>query len=473
MGDYVVKQIHEASMRILHRTGMKFLHSDAQRILREHGIDVDGEGVARFTEEQLMYWVHKAPSHIYLYAPDQANTVVLGGDTSEPAPCTGCPTVSDQEGNMRKAEMEDYVKLVKLFEANPKFHVSGHAIVLPNDVPVEHAYPLMHYAAYTHSNKALLVGMGNYQDCEDMLQMGLAAAGSKEEMEAHPNMMTIVNVDAPLRLDKKMTETLISFAKYKQPVMVACCDMAGTTAPVTLAGAIAQTNAELLGAIALVEMVSPGCPVMYGAVSTTADLRNGSIAMGAPEAAIFCKYTAKLAKYYGLPCRGGGTETDAKTVDVQAGYESMMNYLVSKQNKINLILHSAGILDGFLTMSYEKVIADFEIMDYVDRLMEDVTLGEGRIPEDLMDEVGHDGQYLTEEHTFEFCRKEPLTPALAVRGATDDRKGQYMTNLYRKMESMLESYKKPERDERVIQRMREILIARGVEPELLTKIENM
>lgn len=473
MGNYVVKQIHEASMRLLARTGMKFLHPDAQEILKRHGINVDGEGVARFTEEQLMYWVNKAPSHVRLYAPDEKHNVILGGDRSEAAPCTGCPTVSDQEGNTRKATMEDYIKLVKLFEANPKYNINGHAIVFPNDIPVEHAYLLMHYAAYTHSNKSLLIGMGTYQDCEDMLQMGAAAAGSREKMEAYPNMMTIVNVDAPLRLDKKMTETLISFARYRQPVMVACCDMAGTTAPITLAGAIAQTNAQLLSVIALVQMVSPGCPVMYGAVSTTADLRNGSIAMGAPEAAIYCKYTAKLAKFYGLPCRGGGTETDAKTVDVQAGYESMMNYLVSRQSKINLILHSAGILDGFLTMSYEKVITDFEIMDYVDRLLEDVTLGEDRIPEDLMDEIGHDGQYLTEEHTFEFCRKEPLTPALALRGSNGDWKGQYMKNVHRKMDEMFQSYQKPERDAAVLQSMREILIRRGVDPKLLETIENM
>ena len=151
----------------------------------------------------------------------------------------------------------------------------------------------------------------------------------------------------------------------------------------------------------------------------------------------------------------------------------MMNYFVTRQNETNLILQSAGILEGFRTMSYEKLIMDFEIIDYVERFMEDVTLGEGRIPLDVMDEVGHEPLFLTEEHTFEFCRAETMIPNLAVRGTVDDRAGQFMKNIHKRFDKMMADYKKPERDEAVLAKLREILVKRGVEEGLLREIEAM
>lgn len=109
--------------------------------------------------------------------------------------------------------------------------------------------------------------------------------------------------------------------------------MAGSTAPVTLAATIALTNAEVLCAIALAQMVRPGTPVLYASQSTTSDMRNGAIAIGSPEGALCYKYCARLAKFYGLPCRGGGALSDAKIMNTQAGYESMITYMACCQNK--------------------------------------------------------------------------------------------------------------------------------------------
>lgn len=467
-----LQKIHEATMRILQRTGVKFHHPDAVKILREHGIRMDGD-IAYFTEDEIMYWIHKAPAVIDIFAADPAYNVMLGGCHCETATSSGCPQVCDENGKKRIATMEDYVKFAKLYEVNPDYKINGGIMVFPGDTPIESTALLMHYAAYTHSNKTLMTGTGSYDEMEVLMEMGIVDAGSREEFEKHPRMLTIINVNTPLQLDKKMTETLLTFVKYRQPVVIASAAMAGTSSPITLAGTIALQNAEVLSTVVLSQMASPGAPVIYGSQSTTSDPRNGSIAIGSPEGALCYSYCAQLAKYYELPSRAGGALSDAKVVNGQAGYESMLTYLACRQSGVNLIVHGAGILDSYTCASFEKLMMDFEVMEYVERYLKDIDVDEESIPEDLIDELGHEGAYLLSDHTLDHCHEEPLIPKLAVRGATMDPKNQYESNIAKQMDVMLNKYEKPQKDSTVLEKMRKILLDRGVEKELLDAIEAM
>lgn len=305
------------------------------------------------------------------------------------------------------------------------------------------------------------------------MEMGAASAGSLEEFKAHPRLLTIINVNTPLQLDKKMTETLLTFVKYRQPVAIASAAMAGTTSPVTLAGTLTLQNAEVLATIALSQMASPGAPVLYASQTTNADLRNGSIAVGSPEGALCYSYCAQMAKFYGLPCRGGGALSDAKVVNGQAGYESMLTYLACRENKMNLIVHGAGILDSYTCVSFEKLIMDFEIMEYVNRYLRDIEVNEETVPEELIQELGQSGEYLVEEHTLEYCRREPLIPNLAVRGASTDPMHQFEKNIEKQMDKMLRAYEQPELDMSVLDKMKDIMEARGVDRKLAEAIEKM
>ncbi len=111
-----------------------------------------------------------------------------------------------------------------------------------------------------------------------------------------------------------MLETWLFLRKIGQPVVIAAAGMAGTTSPITLAGTLALTNAEILAGIAVAQMIRPGTPVVYGSQTTNANMKTGSITIGSPEGALCYQYGAKLAKYFDLPCRGGGSLTEAKTL---------------------------------------------------------------------------------------------------------------------------------------------------------------
>ena len=466
-----IEQLHKASMEILQKTGIKFLLPEAVEILKANGIRTEGN-IAYFTEEQLLYWVRKAPSEFMLYAQDDKYDIIIGGDHVEPAPTFGAYQIVDYKGESRPATLEDYINFVKLYEANPAFKVNGGCCVQPSDIPPEHGIMLMYYAAYSHSDKCMLTNSGSAEGLAPLFEMVEAAYGSdREAWAAHPHITTIVNTNSPLQFDKRMLETLITFCRAGQPVNIDTGAMAGSTGPVTYAGNIALGNAEVLAGIALSQMIRPGTPVMYGSTASGIEMKNAAVAIGAPGAAICFKYATLLAKYYHLPCRGGGALSDAKKPDLQAGFESMLTYKTCADNKMNFIIHAAGVLDGFASASYEKLIMDFEIIDFVNRVNKEFEIQEDTLALDVIDEVGHGGNFLITEHTADYCREEQLMANLSVRGSAEP--DQLEKNINRRIEKLYGMYKKPIRDEKVLEKMRTIMLANGVAKEHIDLIDSL
>ena len=296
--------------------------------------------------------------------------------------------------------------------------------------------------------------------------------GGRAALKQEPHLCTIVNTKSPLQLYAAMTEVLFTFAEHGQPFAATNGAMAGSTAPLTLAGTIALFNAEILATIALTQMVNPGTPVFYGSQATTTNLKTGQMACGAPEGAICAKYVARLAKFYNLPCRGGGAITDAKITDAQAGMESLMLLLSSYENQIDLVIHAAGVLDSYLSVSYEKLILDFEIIRYVKRYCREFEINAATIPLELIQRIGHDGEYLTADHTCAYCRQEPLLPTVCSCGRVPNPQKQLAINTENEYLRMLKQYEPP-RDRNKLAQIKGILTPAGADEYLLPTIEKM
>ena len=469
MSQEKVRKIHEATMRILERTGMKFIHPDSQKILKENGIRMEGD-VAFFTEDQIMKWVKMAPSEFAVRAINPENDIVIGGDNVVNG-VTIVTSVMERDGTERPASIADYVKLLKLYESYENLGVQGGLTVEPAEIPVYWKDVVMNYITLCHSEKALYSAGGNYEQMEAVIEMTRTRFGmTVEEMMKQPIILGLANTNSPLILDKEMVETILTFAKYRQPIIIASAAMAGTTAPVTIAGTIAITNAEVIATIAMTQMFAPGTPVLYGSQSTVADMRTGGIAIGAAESALCAKYCAKMAKFYGLPCRGGGALTDAKAFDPQAAFEGTLTYYACADNKMNLILHAAGVMNGYLSMSFEKVVMDFEIINYVNRYLGDIEVNEETVPEDVIHEVGHANHFLMEDHTLEYCRVDPLEVHLPARGVQPDPKTFYH-NIDRRIQELVDAYTKPEVPPERQEAMRNIMRARGIAEDVITKCD--
>lgn len=467
-----VEKIHKASMRILGETGMRFHHADAIKVLKEHGIHVEGD-IAYFTEEDIMYWVKQAPREALLYAADFRYDMKIGGDNQYVGPCGGATFIMDRDGHTRDAVFSDFIKLIKLFEGNPDYCLNGGLACQPKDIPVEYSVVLLALASLTHTEKCIFAAAGDYQMMETLIRMTCIKFGvTPEQLKEKPRLCTIANTNTPLLLDKNMTETIFTMAKYNQPVIIASAAMAGTTSPVTLAGTLAIVNAEVIASVALAQMVSPGTPVIYGSQSTGADMATCSIAIGSPEGALCYKYCAEMAKFYGIPSRAGGSLTDAKLLNAQAGYEAMLTCMACRESGINIMTQSAGIMNSYLAVSYEKLITDFEIISFVNRYLRDIEVNDETIPMELIREMKQEGQYLTEEHTLEFCRKELCIPSISVRGPHEDPAGQFDRNIEKQLHRLEETYQKPELPDQAAEAIRKMLLDTGIAEQYIDMVIN-
>jgi trimethylamine--corrinoid protein Co-methyltransferase len=245
-----------------------------------------------------------------------------------------------------------------------------------------------------------------------------------------------------------MLGALMEYAAAGQPVVITSLAIAGATGPVTLAGNLALQNAEVLAGIVLVQMIREGTPAVFGGASSNTEMRNGTLSIGSPEMAINTAATAQMARYYRLPSRSGGAVCDAKSPDAQASYESMMNLQMALVSGTNFVLHSAGILESFNCMSYEKFIIDDEMCGMVKRIKRAIEVNPDTLAFDVLMAVGPGGHFLDKDHTFDHFRTEFYQPRLSNR----DDFVTWQTNgspysaerAHKRYKEILESYEAPE-----------------------------
>jgi len=413
MGD-TQNRIHTASMRMLGETGIALPGGKIQGLLRENGVRVEN-GRAFFSEGDLMHWVGKSPPSFKVYARNPNHDMDIGNGSREFAPGFGAPQIVDYNGNRRLATFKDYMNFVKMVQNCPLFKVNGGLLVQPSDLTQDGYFAAMLYAALVNSDKCLIGGAGGARESEIVMDM-LKIAFGEADLCGKPRIFGIVNTSSPMGISGKSLETIEAFAKNKQPLIFTPGPICGMTGPVTLAGHLAMANAEALAAIAIAQMFNEGAPVVYGVQGSGSDMRTASPCPGSADSAKIVAHSARMAKFYNLPCRSGGAKNDAKAVDVQSGYESMMMLLTSCIEGIDLMVHSAGILDSILSMSYEKFVVDTEIIGMVKHWLEGIGTDEESLAVDVVKEGVAAGEFITSDHTLRNYKAAGFYPDISLRG---------------------------------------------------------
>ncbi|HHW75246.1 MAG TPA: trimethylamine--corrinoid methyltransferase [Firmicutes bacterium] len=449
MSEEELLQVHQASLEVLEKNGIELAHETARKILEKNGARVEGEKVfipGKLIEEQLA----KAPREFTLHARNPRNNVLIGGDNTALAPGYGAPFVMDLElGKRRNSTYADYVNFTKLSGASEYIDVVGGVLVEPTDLPDEQRHAQMYHAAVKYTDKAVMGSALGEKKARECVEMAAIVHQGIEFVKEHPVLLSLINTNSPLQLDRRMMESLLVYAEYKQPMVIASLSMTGTTAPVTLAAALVQQNAEVIACISIAQLVNPGAPVIYGSASSVVDLKTGGLAIGSPETALMFSGTAQLARYYKIPSRGGGSLTDSLLPDAQSGYESMFLFMAAVQSGFHFILHAAGLLENYMTMSYEKFIIDDEICGMVKKYFEGITVDRDHLGVETILHVGSGGNYLGEDHTFAHMRDMRL-PLISSRKAYYSGKiPDTSANAGKYCQELLEQYQGPPLDKKI------------------------
>lgn len=393
-------RIERAADRILAETGIEF-RDDPQAL--EHwkraGAEVSGV-LVKFPPGMLREVLASAPAEFVQHARNPAKSVVIGGKSVVFAPAYGSPFVMDLDRGRRFGTLEDFRNFIKLAQASTNFHHSGGTICEPTDIAVNKRHLDMVMAHLTLSDRPFMGSVTAEERAEDSIDMARIVFGS-DFVDGNCVILGNVNVNSPLVWDGTMTRSLRAYARANQAAVVVPFILGGAMGPVTNAGAIAQSLAETMAGCALTQLERKGAPVIFGNFLSSMSLRSGSPTFGTPEPAIGSMVIGQLCRRLNLPLRCSGNFTTSKLPDAQAMMEGTMSMLAAVQCGANFILHSAGFLDGLLSMSYEKFMLDADLCGALHSYLDGVKVDDDQLAVDAFAEVGPGNHFFGCSHTMQ------------------------------------------------------------------------
>jgi trimethylamine--corrinoid protein Co-methyltransferase len=244
--------------------------------------------------------------------------------------------------------------------------------------------------------------------------MAAAVAGGRDELTKQPIISVHQEPISPLQYDENGLSVLIEYAKSHIPISLYSLSMGGATAPVTVAGQLVVINAEILAGLALIQAISPGCPVLYGASASVMDLMTGALAMGAPERALVMVGVINLARYHGLPSMPAAMNTEASMPGSQAAFEKMLSTLPLVLAGADVIF-GGGTFDSANTYSLDQLVIDDEMCGAMLRIAKGFEGTEETLAVEVIKKVGIGGHFLAESHTLKHGKSERWFPTLYKR----------------------------------------------------------
>ena len=409
-----IEAIHQTSLQILSEIGMDFLNPEARRLLAEAGarVDPDSERV-RFDADFIEEKIATAPSEFVIHARNPERNVHMGGDSVTFTAVSSPPNVSDEAGGRRVGNREDLQKLLKLGQTLNTVHMWGGYPVEPVDIhaSVRHLDAL--FDMLTLSDRVIhAYSLGAQRNLDALEMVKIARQIDDETLEREPSVVSVINASSPLRYDAPMLQGIIEFSSRNQVIIVTPFTLAGAMAPVTVAGALAQHNAEALAGIAFTQVVRPGAPVIYGGFTSNVDMQSGAPAFGTPEFMQTAMITGQLTRRYEIPYRSSGVNA-ANALDAQAAYESVFSLWGAIMGGAHMLIHAVGWMEGGLRASFEKMILDADLCGMVMRFMDPIDFSEGGLALDAVRDVGPGGHYFGTPHTLERFRDAFYKPLLS------------------------------------------------------------
>ncbi len=397
-------QIHDASMQILEQIGLEILNERALDLYEAHGARVSRDradcGKVFLDRGLVMGLVALAPGEFTLHARNPERNCAIGGNAINFSPVASAPNCSDLDNGRRTGNFTDYCNFLRLAQSFDVVNMLTGYPVEPVDLHPATRHLDATYAALTLTDRAVgcyALGGGRINDGIEMT--AIARGVDRETLKTQPSLITVVNTNSPLRVDGPMLDGLVEMAENGQVTVVTPFTLAGAMCPITLAGALAQQNAEALGVIALSQIVKPGAPVVYGGFTSNCDMKSGAPAFGTPEYTRAALAGGQLARRYKLPYRSSNTNA-SNTPDAQSAWESEMSLWGSMMGHANIVKHAAGWLEGGLCASFEKFILDIEMVQMMVETLKPIDVNETTLALDSIREARHGGHFFATGHTM-------------------------------------------------------------------------
>ena len=410
LSEQETEAIKEASYVMLRDTGVMVHHDEVLRLLSEAGATVGPERkIVRLPEKLVVDSGSLATRQYTLYGRDGNQTARFGYHDVVLMSSPGQFAWIDlQTGDRRPATIHDTRDAIRLGDALGHITIVG-AMAQPEEISERYRDVLLTAELIKGTGKPTRCWVRNGKTARYILEIYRAVAGGEAALRSRPMIEAFLEPISPLQLPRDGLDIVKEFAQAGQPVSIGPMAMTAGTAPGTLAGTLAQENAEILAGIVITQLLAPGAPITYGGIPHIMDPRTGICSFGSPEQGLMAVAMAQIARSYGFPVYVNVGLTDAKLPDAQAGIEKAATLLLGALAGADTFGH-CGICGTDHAGSLLWLAFDNEVMDYVRRITRGFAVDPDRLATDIVDTVGPAGNFLAEEHTVRHFREEMWLP---------------------------------------------------------------
>ncbi len=410
------ERIHETAMRVFEEVGIEVNSDRALDLFRDTDARVDEQNRrVRVPRDMVMNLVSKAPSQVILHGRVKKHDLTLGGSRVYAGTGGTALNVLDRkDGHKRVATLDDLKEIARLVDNLDNIHLFM-LPTYPTDVPVEKVDVNRFFAGLDNCRKHVMGGVYTLEGINQVIRMAQIIAGSARKLRERPIISIITCTISPFKIDQLYGDMLVTVARTGVPVVCPAEPLSGSTAPVTLAGTLTVQVVDSLAGVLISQLANPGTPVIFGSVASSTDLRDLKYITGSVETGLLNAAGAQMAQFYKLPFYATGGMTDSNIIDAQSGYESSITNLLCALAGANFIHDAAGLMEFALTMSYEKLVIDNEILGMIMRAVKGIEVNDETLAFDVMKKVGPGGHFVSSKHTRNHMRQEHYMPTLSSR----------------------------------------------------------
>jgi trimethylamine--corrinoid protein Co-methyltransferase len=411
-----VEQVHEASLEILEYVGMLVRNQEARELYVEHGCVEDLETqIIKFPRAVIEHFRQAIPPTFTFHGRDPSYDCTIPG--SGPLVSTGssAPDIIDiQTGQVRRSRSDDIARIAYLINELPGYDIFSISVTA-DDAPEGQFSLSRFYPTLKNCLKPVYGSAPSMDEIQDIVKLGVLIAGSEAAFWERPFVtFGYCPVISPLTMDVESTEKLLHFTELGIPCYGVVAPTAGLSAPLTLTGMLALTNAEFLAQATLEQIIRPGKPIIYETLPTVVDIRTGAYSPGGIETGILLMGCTQMANYYNIPSGGFVGLTNAKFNNAQSGFETGMSTTAALLAGIDL-LRFGGLLDALMVFDFAKAMIDNEIALMLKQTARGLQFSEDNLALDTISEAGPGGTFMNKTHTIDRMRSTALLSEIANR----------------------------------------------------------
>ncbi|NQW12937.1 MAG: trimethylamine methyltransferase family protein [Rhodobacter sp.] len=422
LSDEGLERIHAASLDILDKVGLSGAPQVVIESITAHGGTLTDDGRLLFPKALVTDAITQFRRGFHLFGRAPGRDLDLTGAQVHAGSGGASPNIVDMtDGSYRAAtlaDLYDAARLVDTLDYVQFFSRSMIACDMPTtrDLDVNTAF-----ASLAGTSKHVMVSASQPAHVVDIAQMCYALAGSEQAFRAKPFLSLNINhAVPPLRFDADACEVLAMAVQAGIPVMVNTFGQMGASSPVTIAGCLAQTNAETLAGMVFAWLLDPEARAIYGARPMVTDLRSGGMAGGSGEQAILTAAATQIARFYDLPNSTIAGATDSKLADAQSGFEKALSVSLAAQAGANLITQAAGTQAGLMATSLEAYVIDNDMLGAILQSSGAIEVSDSTLSTDAIAQIVRgEGHFLGHADTYARMKSDFVYPAHADRQAPE------------------------------------------------------